>query len=138
MYFPSKHSNRLGPKVFLGTGQAATVSFSFHDPSPLQLIQHVFLTFLTAPSPLDSESVVAMCAHFQLSAKAPGFDIMQEETLLMRSLIEACPCQGNVKTDAKIPLLLSKILNHVILTRKHFFFQRKGGKKILKDNFLAG
>lgn len=54
---------------------------------------------------------------------------MQEETLLMRSLIEACPCQGNVKTDAKIPLLLSKILNHVILTRKRFFFQRKGGKK---------
>lgn len=135
MYFPSKHSNRLGPKVFLGTGQAATVSFSFHDPSPLQLIQNVFLAFLTAPSPLDSESVVAMCAHFQLSAEAPGFDIMQEETLLIRSLIEACPCQGNVKTDAKIPLLLSKILNHVILTRKHFFLPKR--KKILKDNLFS-
>lgn len=54
---------------------------------------------------------------------------MQEETLLIRSLIEACPCQGNVKTDAQIPLLLSKILNHVILTRKYFFSSKGKEKK---------
>lgn len=50
---------------------------------------------------------------------------MQEETLLIRCLIEVCPCQGNMKTDAKIPLFLSKILNRVILTRKHFFLSVK-------------
>lgn len=59
---------------------------------------------------------------------------MQEETLLIRCLIEVCPCQSNMKTHAKIPLFLSKILNHI--NQEDFFPSVEKNKNWLKDNFF--
>lgn len=50
---------------------------------------------------------------------------MQEETHLIRHVIEVCPYRGNVKTDAKIPLFLSKILSHVTPASKYYFLSVK-------------